>query len=117
MNLRDQLDDPEQAWSDEAKIELLLVYLETHAPRRARHECERFIRHCARESSAGFHLEKTLKEEAAHRTIVRACNLVAAHRLDLSSLGHDDLDRLILVIQYLEGQIRSAKSRWRRGLL
>lgn len=117
MSVRRTLDDlrDDAAWTPETALGLLVDWLDSHAPPFARRECERFLRSASDPDSGSFRPAGGQARRAAKGLVQRASGLVAAQRLDLSGLGPEDLERLMIVVRHLESRATSERSKRKRG--
>lgn len=109
-------------WTPGTERDLLLSFLEEHAPPAVRDDARRYLAHVAQHPDHPFMDETPAARElrgVAQRRAMTATNLVAAQRLDLRGLSLDALRNLNVVLRHLEDKVHDLETKvrqpWRRG--
>lgn len=92
--------------------ELLLEFLDEHAPASVREEAVRFV--FAKSAGKAYQPAGRSQRERARRALL-GTRLALAQRIDLSGLGPRDAEDLATVVRHLEDEVASAKRKAREG--
>ena len=89
--------------------DLLLRFLDEHAPRHVRQACARFMLGVTKNPDQRYHPQGRRQRDVVRSQILGVAGINASKNLSLEGLSLEDLERLRIVFQHLDGEIASLR--------